>query len=76
MSLFDLFIDLDLYLNRDVVIWGIDDEKEALEELYEGPVSEIPFWILICPFIAMFISEEDPDVLHFSVEFELPDDKE
>jgi len=76
MSLFDMFIDLDLCINRDVVIWGIDDDKEDWEELYEGPVSEVPLWVLICPFISMFIADNDPEILHFSIMFDLPDDEE
>ena len=76
MSLFDLFVELDLCLNRDVVVWGMDDNKEDWDELYEGPVAEVPLWILISPFISMFVAEEDPEVLHFSVEFDLPDDEE
>ena len=76
MSLFDMLIDLNLYVNRDVVIWGIDDDKEDWEELYEGPVYDVPLWILIHPFISMFIADDDPDILHFSVEFDLPNDEE
>ena len=34
MSLFEMFMDLDLCINREVVIWGIDDDKEDWEELY------------------------------------------
>ena len=31
MSLFEMFLDLDLCVNREVVIWGIDDNKEDWE---------------------------------------------
>lgn len=76
MSLFEMFVDLDLYVDRDIVIWGIDDDKEDWEELYSGPVYGAPFWILIQPFISMFIADDDIDTLHFSVECILPDDEE
>ena len=76
MSLFEMFMNLDLCINREVVIWGIDDDKEDWEELYSGPVYDVPLWVLIQPFISMFIADDDPDILHFSVEFDLPNDEE
>lgn len=76
MCLFELFDSLELDFTRDIVVWGIDDDKQDWDELYEGPLYEIPLWVLVQTFIAMFISEEDPEVLHFSVEFDFPDDEE
>lgn len=74
MNLFEMFRYLDLCVNQEVVIWGIDDDKEDWEELYSGTVDNVPLWVLIQPFISMFIADEDADTLHFSVEFDLPGD--